>query len=169
MSYQGPILIKEPDLRWPIYLVAALITTALLMAGIILYEMSHPPTYLKTEPQLEGALRPGATEFEELSGRIVVEQPIAMETLYPMNDLVIELTTTVRNHTGHTVRGLEMRGAVFDMQGSLLSERTVVIIPARQTALEPEEAISVRILLEGLNPESERAGGLIKITGMHID
>jgi len=163
------MLIREPDLRWPIYLLAALITAALLVAGILLYEMSRPATYLRIEPQLEGALRPGAAEFEELRRRITVEQPVAVEKLHPMNDTVIELTTTVRNDTGRTIRGLEMRGAVLDSQRSLLRERRVVIIPARQAALEHEEAISVRILLEGLDPQADRAGVLMEVTGVHVD
>ena len=162
-------MIREPDLRWPIYLVAVLITAALLVAGIVLYEMSRPATYLRVEPQLEGALRPGAAGFEELSGRIEVEQPIAVEKLHPTNDMVIELTTTVRNNTGRTIRGLEMRGAVFDRQGGLVRERTVVVIPSSQTALEPEEAISVRILLEGLDPQAERAGVLMEVAGVHVN
>ena len=169
MSYQGPMLIREPDLRWPIYLLAALITAALVIVGSMLYEMSRPSTYLRIEPQLEGALRPGAAEFEELSGRILVEQPVAMEKLHPMNDTVIELTSTVKNNTGRTIRGLEMRGAVLNAQSAVLRERTVVVIPARQTALEPEEAISVRILLEGLNPEAERGVVLMEVTGVNVE
>ncbi len=37
MSYQSPMLIKEPELRWPIYFVATIITTVivLLMATVI--------------------------------------------------------------------------------------------------------------------------------------
>lgn len=169
MSYQKPMLIREPDLRWPIYLMAALITAALVIIGIMLYEMSRPSTYLRIEPQLEGALRPGAAEFEDLRGGIVVEQPVGMEKLHPMNERVIELTSTVRNNTGRTILGLEMRGAVFDAQSAVLRERTVVVIPARQTALEPEEAISVRILLEDLNPEAERAGVLMEVTGVNVE
>jgi hypothetical protein len=169
MSYQGPMMIREPEIRWPIYLVAALLTAVLLIAGSVLYEMSHASTPLRIEPRLEGALRAGAAEFEELRGRIVVEQPVAVDALHSMNGPATELTTTVRNNTGRTLRGLEMRGAVFDAQSSLLRERTVVIIPAQQTALEPEEAISVRILLEGLSPEAERAGVLMEVTGVHFD
>ena len=163
------MLIREPDLRWPIYLMAALITAALVIAGSMLYEMSRPSTYLRIEPQLEGALRPGAAEFEELKGRIVVEQPVAMEKLHPMNDTVIELTSTVKNNTGRTIRGLEMRGAVFDAQSAVLRESTVVVIPARQTALEPGEAISVRISLDDFNPEAERAGVLMEVTGVNVE
>ena len=169
MSYQKPMLIREPDLRWPIYLMAALITAVLVLAGSLLYEMSRPSTYLRIEPQLEGALRPGVAEFEELRGGIVVEQPVGMKKLYPRNERVIELTSTVRNNTGHTIRGLEMRGAVFDAQSAVLRERTVVVIPTRQTALEHEEAIRVRILLEGLNSEAERAGVLMEVTGVNVE
>jgi hypothetical protein len=28
MSYQGPMLIREPELRWPIVMLAAIITAA---------------------------------------------------------------------------------------------------------------------------------------------
>lgn len=48
-------------------------------------------------------------------------------------------------------------------------EHSFVIIPARQTALEPDEAITVRILLEGLFPEAERAGVLMEVTGVQVD
>lgn len=169
MSYQGPMLIREPDLRWPVYLMAALITAALVIAGGILYEMSRPSTSLRIEPRLEGALRPGSAEFDDLSGRVMVEQPVAMERLNPANERAVELTSTVRNNTGRTIRGLEMRGAVLDAQNAVLRERTVVIIPARQAALEPEEAISVRIFLEDFNPEAERGGALMEVTGVNVE
>jgi len=94
---------------------------------------------------------------------------VAVEKLHPMNDTVIELTTTVRNGTGRIIRGLEMRGAVFDRQGALVRERKVVVIPSHQTALEPEEAISVRTLLEGLGSEAEHASVLMEITGVRVD
>jgi hypothetical protein len=38
MSYQGPILIREPELRWPIVILAAIATAVLaLLAGVIYY------------------------------------------------------------------------------------------------------------------------------------
>lgn len=33
MSYQGPILIREPELRWPIVLLAAIITAAIAIVA----------------------------------------------------------------------------------------------------------------------------------------
>ena len=31
MSYQGPMLIKEPELRWPLIFLAALVTTCIVL------------------------------------------------------------------------------------------------------------------------------------------
>lgn len=171
MSYRGPMVIREPDLRWPIYLVAAIITVVfmLLLAGVFHLSVRQPLSGSFNEPRLERAIRPGAPEFEQLREKIVVEQLVAMEALHPFNDMAVEMNATVRNATGRTVSGLEMRGTVLDAQSSPLRERTVVVIPARQTALEPDEAINVRILLEGISPASERAGVLMEVTGVHFD
>ena len=36
MSYKGPVLIKEPELRWPIVLLAALMTGVIaLLVGVM--------------------------------------------------------------------------------------------------------------------------------------
>jgi hypothetical protein len=35
MSYQGPMLIKEPELRWPIVLLAALITAVIALLVVV--------------------------------------------------------------------------------------------------------------------------------------
>ncbi|HEV2913777.1 MAG TPA: hypothetical protein VGX92_10910 [Pyrinomonadaceae bacterium] len=171
MSYREPMVIREPDLRWPIYLIAAIITTlfVLLLAGVLHLSVRQPLSRGFNEPQLERAIRPGAPEFEQLREQIVVEQLVAMEALHPFNDMAVEMNATVRNATGRTVSGLEMRGTVLDAQSSRLRERTVVVIPARQTALEPDEAINVRILLEGISPDLERAGVLMEVTGVHFD
>jgi hypothetical protein len=38
MSYQGPMLIREPELRWPIVVLAAIVTAAIaLLAGVLYY------------------------------------------------------------------------------------------------------------------------------------
>ena len=171
MSYGGPIVIKEPDLRWPIYLVAAIITTVfvLLLMGVLHLSVRQPYSRSFNEPQLERAIRPGAPEFEQLREQLVVEQLVATEAQRPFNNMAVEMNATVRNTTGRTISGLEMRGAVLDAQSSWLRERTVVVIPARQTALEPDEAINVRILLERISPDSERAGVLMEVTGVHFD
>jgi hypothetical protein len=37
MSYQGPMLIREPELRWPIVVLAAMVTAAIALLAAVLY------------------------------------------------------------------------------------------------------------------------------------
>ena len=170
MSYQAPLLIREPELRWPIILLAAIITTiiALAVAGLHYVAMTQPVnTY--SGPRLSSALRPGEPEFEQVREQIEIAQLVGIEQVQPFNIRAVDLTATVRNNTGRTISGLEMRGAIINPQNSTLRERTVMVIPARQTALEPGEAIGVRVLLEGLGKDSERAGMVLEVTGLRFD
>lgn len=171
MSYQSPMLIREPNLRWPLFLLSAIITTliVLLMAGVLHVAQRKPLGNPAVEPRLEGALRPGMAEFEQLREKIVVERLTATTAPRAMNDLAVEMNAAVRNTTDRTLSGLEVRGAILDAQRTPVGERTVVVVPTRQTALEPGESISVRILLEGICPETERAGLLMEVTGLRFD
>ncbi len=171
MSQQSPMLIREPDLRWPIYLVAAIITAliVLMIAGVMHLALTRPAVGPPAERRLEGAIRPGMPEFEKLKEKIVVEQLEATEAPRPLNAVAVEVNATVRNTTNRTLSGLEMHAAVLDWQKFPLGERTVVIVPARQTALEPGEAIKVRILLEGMTHKAERAVPLMEVAGLRFD
>ncbi len=171
MAYRGPTLITEPEIRWPLLVVAATITTVILLAtaAVISLATSWPYRGRVLEQRLEGAIRRESPAFDELSGLLVVEQLAAAEAPRPLNDKAVELTGTVRNATGRTVTGLELRGVILDALSTPLRERTVVVVPARQAALEPGEAINVSILLEGVSPEAVRAAYLMEVTGLRFD
>ena len=81
----------------------------------------------------------------------------------------MEKNRVVRNETGQTIRGLEMRGAIVDTENSIVRERTVAVIPLQQTALENNEAINVRILLEGIDRDSDRARAVLEVTGITFE
>jgi hypothetical protein len=119
-------------------------------------------------PRLERALQSGQPEFEQFRKQIVIEQLVGTEKIHPFNNLAVEITATVRNKTGRTITGLELRGAIVDAQNSTLRERTVVIIPASQTVLESGEAINVRLLLEGVNKDSDRAQTVLEVTAIRF-
>ena len=168
MSYHGPMLIKEPELRWPIVLIAALITTALalLVAAMHYVASTTPPVSSSSPAQFEWMLQPGHSDFDQFKEQIVIEQLMGNEKLHPFNSLSVELTAVVRNRTGRTINGLEMRGAILDRENSTLRERTVAIVPVQQTVLENEEAINVRILLEGVHRDADRARTMLEVTGI---
>jgi hypothetical protein len=171
MTYRGPTLITEPEIRWPVILVAAAITSVVVLAtaGIIHLAATRPDRGRVLEQRLEGAIRRESPGFDELSGQLVVERLVAAEAPRPLNDQAVEITGTVRNATGRTVTGLELRGVILDALSTPLRERTVVVVPVRQAALEPGEAINVSILLEGVSPEAERSAHVMKVTGVRFD
>ena len=171
MSYNGPMLIKEPELRWPIVLIAALITMAIaLLVATMHFVASTPPPMNRSSPaQFEWMLQPGHSEFDQVRQQISIEQLIGNEKVHPFNNLVVELTGVVRNETGQTISGLEMRGAIVDTENSIVRERTVAVIPLQQTALENNEALNVRILLEGIDRDSDRARVVLEVTGIAFE
>ena len=170
MSYQAPQLIREPELRWPIVFLAAIITTiiALGTAGLH-YVATNQPVNSNSGPRLSSALRPGEPEFEQVREQIEITQLLGTEHVHPFNIYGVDLTATVRNNTGRTISGLEMRGAIVDAHNTTLRERTVMVIPARQTALEPDEAIGVRVLIEGIGKDSDRTEMVLEVTGVRFE
>jgi hypothetical protein len=48
-------------------------------------------------------------------------------------------------------------------------ERTVVVIPKRQKILESGEAINTRILLDGIDKDSDRAHLVLEVTALRFD
>ena len=57
--------------------------------------------------------------------------PEADEAKLALGGIVMNLQTTVRNFTGRTLNGLEIRGMVVDHQGKPVRQQTVVVIPTR--------------------------------------
>lgn len=169
MAYQGPMLIREPELRWPIVMVAALVTTVIAVLAAGIYYVTQPIVTPNVAPALERALYTGQPEFDLFREQIVIEQVVGNEKVYPLNNLAVEITALVRNDTGQKITGLEMRGAIRDAKNSTVRERTVLVIPARQTVLEADETINVRILLESIAKDSDRAHAVMEVTAIRFD
>ena len=171
IAYRGPVLVAEPELRWPIVLLAAAITALLAVstAGLYYWALTQSDATSYTEPRLEGALQPGQREFEEFRRHIAIEQLVGTEKVHPFDTLAVALTATVRNNTGRNISGLELRGAILDRDNSSVRERTVVVIPQRQKVLESGEAINTRILLDGLDKDSDRAHLVLEVTAIRFD
>jgi hypothetical protein len=169
MSYRGPTIVKEPALGILLYLFAGLLAITLWKGFAELARLDRSRPSPGVEQRLEGALRVGAQEFDEYRERIVIEHPLAIVAPRGDSDLALELTATVRNDTGRIIKGLEVRGTVVDSQGIPLSELVAVVIPTQQTAIEPNEAIQARLLLEGVGPEAAQVGVRMEVTGVIFD
>jgi hypothetical protein len=152
--------------------IVAGIFALLIIAGLIYYFKTRPATPISTGPvqqRLEGALRPGSPEFEQNKGRIGVDNPEADEGSRVVGDIVMTLRTTVRNFTGRTITGLEMRAAVVDLEGKPVKERYVVVVPnaAKQlTELENNKTLPVAVTIEGFSKSDVRANIQMEVTGV---
>jgi hypothetical protein len=116
------------------------------------------------EPTLQGAIRAGSPEFEEYKSKIFLDDPDATEAKRALGDIVMSLQTTVRNVTGKTLNGLEIKAAVVDYEGRPIKERTVVVIPSRRPELEPNKTMRVTIMLEGMTDADPRANIKMEVT-----
>jgi hypothetical protein len=156
--------------RLIIVFVVAVIAAALIVGGFLLF---GGLSYLFTrrggdQARLENGIRPGALEWEKYSKLIALDDPEADEAKRPLGDTVMTLRTTVRNFTGRTIIGLEMRGAVVDHDGKPVKERTVVMIPGRQLELDPNKTMKVSILLEGFTDADDRANIKMELAAFRL-
>ncbi len=169
MSYRKLTIVNERALGMLFCLIVLFLAISLRDEFVESARLNRSRPSPGVEQRLEGALRRGALEFDEYRERVVIEQPQAIVARRATSDLALELTATVRNDTGRIIKGLEVRGTVVDSQGSPLNELVAVVIPAQQAAIEPNEAIKARLLLEGVRPDAARASVRMEVTGVIFD
>lgn len=114
---------------------------------------------------LQGAIREGSPQFEENRKNIVLDDPEATEAKRALGDIVMTLQTTVRNLTGKTLNGLEIRASVVDYEGKPVKQRNVVVIPAKQAELGPNKTLPVAVTLDGMTDTDARADIRMEVTG----
>ena len=148
-------------------IIVVAIVAAILIGGFfyLLLRRTMAPT---APPALEGAIRAGSPDWDKYIKLIASDDPEADEAKRALGDTVMTLHTTVRNFTGRTIVGLEMRGAVVDHDGKPVKEKTVVVIPGRQSELEPNKTMKVAIMLEGFTDNDDRANIKMEVVGFKL-
>ena len=145
-------------------IIGSAVVAALVIAGVF-YFLMRAGSGGNVEPVLEGAIRPGSPEFDQYHSKIVLDAPEADQAKRALGDIVMNLQTTVRNFTGRTLSGLEIKGAVVDPAGKSVKERTIIVIPGRQSELEPNKTMPASIRLEGMTEKDNRANIKMEVTG----
>jgi hypothetical protein len=149
-------------------IIVVAIGAALLIAVLFLVLFWTMGGGTTSEPTLQGAVREGAPQFEEYKSKIVLDDPEATEAKRALGDIVMTLSTTVRNVTGKTITGLEIRAAVIDYEGKPIKQRTVVVIPARQPELAPNKTLPVNVTLDGMKDSDARANIKMEVVGFKL-
>lgn len=155
--------IPEDKSRRTLIIVFAIVA-AVLIGGFfyLLLRKTVAPTPPAT---LQGAIRPGSADWDKYNKLIVLDEQEADEAKRALGDTVMSLHATVRNLTGRTLNGLEIKGAVVDHDGRSVKERTIVVIPGRQAELEPNKTMKVALMLEGFSDSDDRANIKLEVTG----
>lgn len=145
-------------------IIVVAVVAALVIAGVF-YFLMRASSGGNVEPVLEGAVRAGSPEWDQNHSKIVLDAPEADEAKRALGDIVMNLQSTVRNFTGRTLNGLEIKGAVVDHDGRPVKERTVIVIPGRQPELEQNKTMLVTVRLEGMTEKDDRANIRMEVTG----
>ena len=154
----------QPESRTTMIVIVA-VGAAVVIALFFFLLMRSTPSKPGVEPTLQGAIRQGSPEWDQNIKNLVLDEPEADQSKRALGDWVMTLQTTVRNLTGKTLNGLEIRAAVVDHQGNPVKQRTVIIVPAKQGELAPNKTLVVPIKLEGMTDSDDRANIKMEITG----
>jgi hypothetical protein len=146
-------------------LIIVVAVVAAVFIGGFFYLLLRNTATPTASPTLQGAIRSGSPDWEKYSKLIALDQPEADEAKRALGDTVMTLHTTVRNFTGRTIVGLEMRGTVVDHDGKPVKERTLVVIPGRQSELEPNKTMKVSMMLDRFKDTDDRANIKMEVSG----
>lgn len=164
MSTQERQLPDEDSSRRKVIIIVALV--AAIVIAVFFYVLMRASSSVRVEQTLAGAIRVGSPEFEQNKSKIVVDDPQATEYKQALGGIVMDLYTNVRNFTGRTLTGLEVKGMVVNQQGQPINQKTVVVIPTtRQPELENNRTMLVQIRLEGMTDQDARANIKMEVTG----
>jgi hypothetical protein len=156
-----------PESRRTLIIVVAVVA-AVVIAGFfyfLMYMGSGGPTVPQT---LQGAIRPGSAEFEQYKDKIILDAPEADESKRGLGDIWMSLRTTIRNFSGRTLSGVEIRASVVDYQGKPIRQRTVIVVPNelyKVQELANNKTVSVAVTLEGMKDSDPRANIKMELTG----
>lgn len=159
---------NEEKSRRTLVIVVALVA-AVAIAGLFYVLMRAG----KSSPgeganRLAGAIQPGSSDWDQYSKQIALDEPEADEAKRALGDIVMTLRTTVRNFTGKTITGLEIRAMVVDHQGNPVRERYVVVVPAKQPELPPNKTLPVNVVLDGMTETTDRANIKMLVSGFKL-
>lgn len=146
-------------------LIIIVAVAAAVVIALLFYLLMRAGGGRPGEPTLQGAIRAGSPEFERYKSQIVLDDPEATEAKRALGDIVMTLQTTVRNLTGKTLNGLEIRAAVVDYEGQPVKQRTVVVIPGRHSELPPNKTMEIPVMLEGMSDKDARANIKMEVVG----
>jgi hypothetical protein len=146
----------------------AAIIMGLVVIGILALLLTRPTTDEYQKQTIEGALREGDPEFDALTKKIIVENDTDRTTESPvaMGTIQMNIWGKIRNLTGKTITGLELKVTVVDLADKPIREKTEIVIPKKQPSLEMSQVMPVNVVMDGFQKTDNRANIHWKVTAI---
>ncbi|MFN2599402.1 MAG: hypothetical protein ABR563_19710 [Pyrinomonadaceae bacterium] len=157
--------------RKKIFIVVGLLGA--LVVALLVYCATRPAPPA-VAPRLENAIRADSPEFANWRDRVAIDYIVDNDTLDSVSALggrTITPQPTIRNFTGRTISGLELKATVVDLDGKPARERTMIVIPNSfngLTELAPNKFTKVTIPIEGFKKEDVAANVKIEMTAVRF-
>ena len=159
--------IPEEKPRRTLIIVVAVI--AAVVIGGVFYLLMRETAAPAAPATLADAIRAGSPEFEQYRAKIALDKPEATQSTNVLGGFQMTLETTMRNFTGRTITGVEIRAAVLNSEGGVLRERTMVVIPsAKRSELEPNKTMFVTVPISQLKETDDRASLWMEVTAFKL-
>lgn len=153
------------------YLLPAVGIGLLIVAAAIAFIALRPSTEEVHEQVLSDAVREGSPEFAVLTKKIAIEtdENRTMQSSTGLGTIVMNIAGKIRNMTGKTLTGLEIKVGVVDSFGGVVKEKTLIVVPKQTERIANNEVFPVQVLMEGFNKDADRANIRWKVTAIKVE
>jgi hypothetical protein len=161
-------LIRKPQTGNNKILLGAMVAAALVVAAVVAFFALQPTKQQIEQTSMEGAVREGTPEFEVLTKKIAIstDENNTMESPTGLGTIVMSIAGKIRNMTGKTLTGLEIKVTVIDQMNQPVKDKVLVVVPNQKEKLEPNETMPVRVMMEGFSKDDDRAMIRWKVTAI---
>ncbi len=151
--------------------IIALIIAVLSAAAIIAATTLMPASEEIKAETIENAVHEGDPGFDELTKKIIIynNSDRMTQSRTGMGTILMNLTGTVKNITGKTLTGLEIKVGMIDSKKNIIKDKTLIIIPKEIEKLETNETREVTVSIDGFTKDDDRANAYWKVTAIRVE
>jgi hypothetical protein len=164
---------KETEQKRSYLLMALGAVGALLLAVLVIFlsqrgarpqQQAAPSQAIPGGQQhkLEGALRPGTSEFDSYKDKVVLEMIEVLASSNLLGMTRFEYRGRLHNRGDRPLTGVELTANVYSLEDKLIAQNTNLPIPrARTEPLKPGESMRVNVVVD--TPRNIREGDVREV------
>jgi hypothetical protein len=149
-------------------MLGAMLVAALVVIGAVTFLALRPSKQEAEQQLLEGAAREGSPEFAVLTKKIAIQtdDKNTQESPTGMGTISMFIRGHIRNYTGKTLNGLEIKVTVVNQLEKPVKERIITVVPTQRATLENNQSMPVQVNIEGFGKDDDRAMIRWKVTAI---